>query len=78
LGIDGTKYIEFSSSPKERKTIELYIGMRAEQVENSSWGKPKEKNVTTYAWGTHEQWVYSSGNYIYLENGVVTAIQEKQ
>lgn len=52
------------------------IGMTAEQVEASTWGKPKDINKTTYSWGVKEQWVYSDYRYIYLEDGIVTAIQE--
>lgn len=52
------------------------IGMTAEQVEKSTWGKPKDINKTTYSWGVKEQWVYSNYRYIYLEDGKVIAIQE--
>lgn len=52
------------------------IGMTAEEVENSTWGKPSKINKTTTRYGVHEQWVYSSGRYIYLDDGIVTAIQE--
>jgi hypothetical protein len=50
------------------------IGMTAEQVRKSSWGKPKSINETITARGKHEQWVYGGG-YLYLENGVLTSIQ---
>lgn len=52
------------------------IGMTTSMVENSTWGKPKDINKSTYSWGTTEQWVYSGNRYIYFENGIVTAIQE--
>ena len=52
------------------------IGMTAEEVKNSSWGKPSDINKTTTAYGIHEQWVYSGNRYIYLDDGIVTAIQE--
>lgn len=51
------------------------IGMTAEQVRKSNWGNPRSVNRTTGTYGVHEQWVYGDGNYIYLENGRVTAIQ---
>lgn len=51
------------------------IGMTAEQVVKSSWGKPIDINKTTTANGYSEQWVYN-GKYIYFENGIVTTIQE--
>ena len=52
------------------------IGMTAEEVRNSSWGKPSDINKTTTAYGVHEQWVYSGNRYIYLDDGIVSAIQE--
>ena len=52
------------------------IGMTAEQVEASTWGKPKDINKTTTKYGVSEQWVYSDYRYIYLEDGIVTAITE--
>lgn len=52
------------------------IGMTADQVRNSTWGKPEKINRTTTAYGTSEQWVYSNNRYIYLDNGIVTTIQD--
>lgn len=52
------------------------IGMTGEQVLISSWGKPDKINRTTTATGNYEQWVYPNYKYIYLDNGIVTAIQE--
>lgn len=63
-----------SSSTEQIKSPR--IGMTAEEVEKSTWGKPTKINKTTYSWGTKEQWVYENYRYIYLENGKVTAIQE--
>lgn len=62
-------------APKE----EPYIGMTAEQVLKSTWGKPSEINKTTTQYCVYEQWVYHGyrkNQYIYLEDGIVTAIQE--
>jgi len=39
-----------------------------------SWGRPEDVNRTITANKVHEQWVYSGG-YIYIENGIVTAMQ---
>lgn len=50
------------------------IGMTADQVRSSCWGKPQRINQTITARGKHEQWVYG-GSYVYLENGTVTSIQ---
>ena len=53
-----------------------YIGMNREQVLVSSWGKPNDINSTKNIDGVIEQWVYSGSKYIYLDNGIVTTIQE--
>jgi hypothetical protein len=50
------------------------IGLNAEGVRKSCWGKPARINTTATAAGTREQWVYGSG-YVYLTDGLVTAIQ---
>lgn len=52
------------------------IGMTSSEIVNSTWGSPDKINKTTTTYGVSEQWVYGSGKYIYLENGIVTAIQE--
>jgi outer membrane protein assembly factor BamE (lipoprotein component of BamABCDE complex) len=49
------------------------VGMTATQV-RLAWGTPQSINTTTYASGDHDQWVYGN-NYVYLENGIVTAMQ---
>jgi len=51
------------------------LGMTADQVRKSSWGKPSSINRSVGSYGVHEQWVYGGNNYIYLENGRVTSIQ---
>lgn len=68
--------IDMIDSDIENTVLAPAIGMTAEQVEKSTWGKPKDINKTTYSWGVKEQWVYSNYRYIYLEDGKVTAIQE--
>jgi hypothetical protein len=64
--------------PKECETVAAHkvgLGMNAEQV-RLSWGKPSAINETVTTGLTFEQWVYSkSGQYVYLENGVVTSMQ---
>jgi hypothetical protein len=66
---------------RQRKEIQdlirqrkIRIGMNHEQVV-LSWGRPEHINTTTYASGTHEQWVFNSRSYVYFENGILTAIQ---
>lgn len=50
------------------------IGMTAERVLLSSWGKPNDINRTTTSRGIREQWVYDGG-YLYFQDGVLTSIQ---
>jgi hypothetical protein len=50
------------------------IGMTTDEVEDSSWGKPRSINRTIVAGHVHEQWVYGGG-LLYFDNGVLTAIQ---
>ena len=53
-----------------------HIGMTKEELGESTWGKPRKINTSTYEWGTIEQWCYSGYRYIYLEDGIVTGIQD--
>ncbi len=59
----------------ERRKHGVRIGMTEDEVRQSSWGKPESVNRTTMASGTHEQWVYGGGSYLYFEDGVLTSIQ---
>lgn len=68
---------EKSSNNEITKKITVpEIGMTGEQVKQTNWGEPEKINKTTYSWGTTEQWCYSNYRYIYLDNGIVTSIQE--
>lgn len=51
------------------------IGMGQKELLYSI-GQPDRVNSTTTANGTHDQYAYGSSNYIYLDNGVVTATQD--
>ncbi len=51
------------------------IGMTTAKVLSSNWGKPSKINRTVTRNGKHEQWVYDGNNYLYFENGKLTAIQ---
>ena len=69
------RLIKTLCSNKERPSG-VKIGDKADFViKKSSWGKPKEIHRTTTSHGSHEQWVYGDGNYLYFDNGIVTAIQ---
>lgn len=41
-----------------------------------SWGQPYDINRTITSGGTHEQWVYGIGRYLYFEGNILTAIQD--
>jgi hypothetical protein len=49
------------------------IGMNAEDTVLCGWGKPERVNSSVGSWGTHEQWIYGGGNYLYIENGKVSS-----
>lgn len=68
-----TKVSENTEVPEEK--VEPAIGMTEAEVYASTWGAPQKVNTTTTAAGERKQLVYKDG-YIYLENGIVTAIQE--
>lgn len=59
-----------------KKIIDGYvvIGFSKKMCEEA-WGEPNSINKTIGSWGTHEQWVYGSGSYLYFENGKLTSIQ---
>lgn len=52
----------------------ILFGMTREQV-RASWGEPDEINRTVTPGDVHEQWVYGT-QYVYFDNGVVTAWQD--
>lgn len=52
------------------------LGMTKEQVEASAWGKPKDVNRTVSTYGSREQWVYGSGQYLYFTDGILTSFQD--
>jgi hypothetical protein len=53
----------------------VHLGMTKEEVLKSNWGRPEHVNTTTAASGTREQWVYAGSQYLYFDNGILTAIQ---
>ena len=52
----------------------VFIGMTPDQAK-LSWGLPKNINRTHTGSGISEQWVFSSGSYLYFENGILKTIQ---
>lgn len=57
-----------------KKSKGVVIGMRADQIMESSWGRPIKVNLTVTKGARTEQWVYPGG-YLYLKDGVLTGIQ---
>lgn len=54
---------------------EVKIGMTKEMVK-WSWGDPLDINKTITEYSVTEQWIYSNSQYIYFDNGKLTAIQQ--
>lgn len=52
----------------------IWIGMTEEML-LESWGKPEDINQTVTRYRTHKQYVYGSGQYVYVENGIVESWQ---
>jgi hypothetical protein len=67
--------LDADAEKRRKRSQGVRVGMTKEDVLASSWGRPESVNTTTTVHGTREQWVYGSGNYLYFENGVLTAIQ---
>lgn len=67
---------EYDAKLKKWKTEGVIIGMTAERVLLSSWGKPKSVRKTVTRYGTSEQWDYGYATYLYFDNGILTSIQQ--
>jgi hypothetical protein len=53
----------------------VVVGMTAEQC-RMAWGNPLEVNRTLLTSGKNEQWVYAGNRYLYIDNGILTSIQD--
>ncbi len=78
---EALKELEKKVEEKEKEKQEQLanvprVGMTDSEVKETSWGQPIEINKTTYSWGVIEQWCYPNNKYVYLEDDIVTAIQE--
>jgi hypothetical protein len=47
------------------------------EMATDSWGKPEAINRTVVSGLVHEQWVFGS-TYLYFENGILTAFQDRR
>jgi len=66
---------QLAAEKARRKKEGVHLGMTQQEVIDSSWGKPQSVNRSTYTFGTREQWVYGSGNYLYFKDGILNSIQ---
>lgn len=66
---------ELRSEVAAKKTRGVYVGMNMTDALASSWGRPRNVRRTIVSTASHEQWIYGGGNYLYFENGLLTAIQ---
>lgn len=73
---------DFAFEDRTRNAVrrsQIFVGMRAADARRS-WGNPTSVNRSHYGSGVKEQWVYHHGpgksQYVYVEGGRVTAIQE--
>ncbi|OOG76167.1 hypothetical protein [Algoriphagus sp. A40] len=53
----------------------IWIGMTEEMLLDS-WGKPEDINQTVTKYSNRKQYVFGSGQYVYVENGKVDAWQK--
>jgi hypothetical protein len=53
----------------------IWIGMTEEMLYDS-WGQPEDINTTVTSYGSKKQFVYGSGQYVYIVNGKVDAWQD--
>jgi hypothetical protein len=61
---------------KAAKQGEVLVGMTADQV-RQAWGRPDRKNLTDYADGQRDQWVYYRHNrtdYVHFNDGLVSSV----
>ncbi|OBZ19053.1 hypothetical protein A8L34_05810 [Bacillus sp. FJAT-27264] len=68
--------VEYYQVQEMLNKVDPTIGMSVNELKKSRWGQPKEINKTTTDYGTSEQWVYSGFRYVYVNDGIVTGIQE--
>lgn len=70
-------YAQTDKDKAKERASNVYVGDSDVKV-TQIFGEPQKKNITTTGNTVHEQWVYSGGKYIYIENGVVTGWQDSK
>lgn len=73
------RMVELQKTAKAEKLAKkkegVRLGMSAQDVYDSMWGKPQSVNRTVTKYGVREQWVYGSGSYLYFQDGVLESVQ---
>ena len=64
------------ATDENKKSNSPNIGMTEDELRLCPWGKPETVNTITTANSITKQFCYSGYKYVYLEDGVVTKIQE--
>ena len=73
--LDAQKATADKADRERRRHEGVRVGMTMNDVLLSSWGRPENVNKTVTTRGTSEQWIYRGNQYLYFDNGVLTAIQ---
>ncbi|WP_291636447.1 hypothetical protein [Clostridium sp.] len=71
---NATRYVHETSISSEPS--KPYIGMTEVDLVECAWGQPEDVNKTTTAYGISKQYCYSGNKYVYVEDGIVTTIQD--
>ncbi len=66
---------QFEANNRLASQHKVRVGMSDDQC-RIAWGEPERVNRTTDANGEHEQWVYRSGNALYLTDSLLETIQK--
>ena len=51
-------------------------GDTKENVLDSEWGEPIEKNTITYSWGVYDQWCYENNTFLYFKDDVFDRLHQ--
>lgn len=69
-------FLSCSLNPPVSLKKEPIIGDSSDFIlNNSTWGKPKNKKIIIRSNGTDEEWIYERG-ILYIKGGEITSIME--
>ena len=75
---ESRRLAEIKKQPKNVRALleahRIRVGLTDLQV-LLAWGKPTSVNTTVTKQGSSQQWVYATGDYVYISGGKVTAFQ---